>query len=52
MSKLNINRCGAHTLGLAIEDALKNDKEGKKTLDIARKVVKTLITPNLILKLK
>ena len=40
--KLSINRCGAQTLALTIEDALQNDKEGKKTLDIARNVVKKL----------
>ena len=48
----SINRCAAHTLALAIEDALKRDEDSKKTLSRARRVVKKLRNPNLILKLR
>ena len=52
MNIFNINRCGAHTLALAIEDALKRDEDSKKTLARERRVVKKLRTPNLMLKLR
>ena len=48
----NINRCGAHSLALAIEDALKRDEDSKKILSRARRVVKKLRNPNLMLKLR
>ena len=37
---------------VAIEDALKRDEDSKKTLSRARRVVKKLRNPNLMLKLR
>ena len=31
LNKLNLNRCGAHTLALAIDDAIERDENSKKT---------------------